>query len=479
MIFTTIFIIFLAVLLVILFSHSLKIMNYSTIFHSLFIIFLSIYLFAKTTLPIILLKNHYFLIDALSVYEIFIVGVVFLFAAIYAKGYVSCLIKEGDLSKTNVRLFYIGYNLLLFSMVMVFISNNLAVLWIFAEITTILSAILIVTLNAKENILAAMKYVFITSTAMLFSFIGLIILFAASKHNNNVPTLNWDSLLLTSHQIPPQLLLFSFVFIFIGFAAKSGIAPFHTWLPPVYAKSPSDISVLLSGAIHNVGLYAIIRIYSLIAPTSAGHTASLILLAFGIITVGIASFSMLVRTNLKKLIAYSSIENMGFMLIGISLGNIVWVLYYTLAHALVKALLFFSAGIIHRQYGSMKVGEIQNVLKIQPLAAAGVIIGSIAIIGIPLFPIFIPKFYILIYLVKDFLLLSIMVLLFLLIAAGSYIWFIMRLVTQGGKVSEPYKIYQSMKTPIILLILFLFILGLYFPKSLHTILELINLQLGF
>jgi len=479
MIFTVLFLILLTVMFVILLSSSFKIINYITIFHSLFIILLSIYLFLKVQLPVTFLENNYILLDILSLYEIFITGVIFFFASVYAGGYIECLINDNELSKKNVKLFYLVYNALLFMMILVFSSNNLSLLWIFAEITTILSAILIVTLNAKDNILAAMKYVFITSTAMLFSFIGLIFLYSASNHAGSIGTLNWNELMLISQQIPPQLLIFSFVFIFIGFAAKSGIVPFHTWLPSVYAKSPSDVSVLLSGAIHNVGLYAIIRAYTLIAPTSMGNTASLIMLIFGILTIGVASLSMIVRTNLKKLIAFSSIETMGFMLIGIALGNIFWVLYFMLANALIKAVLFFSAGIIHRQYNSVRVGDINNIFKLQPLAAVGLIIGSIAIIGTPLFPIFMPKFYILASLIKISIISVVFVLLFLLIAVSGYVWLIIRLVTQQGKTKDRYFVYLSMKMPIIILIICLLILGVYFPQPLADTLNLITLQLGF
>lgn len=480
MIFTLLILVSLAVFIIILSSKSHKIMNDISILYSGFIIIFFAYLLFKGNFPISFSNNNYLLVDGLSIYEIIIAGIIFLFSSVYAKGYVECLIKEKELNKTIIKLFYISYNLLLLSMVLVFSSNNLALLWIFAEITTIISAVLIVTLNAKENIVAAMKYVFITSTAMLFSFIGIILLFAASKNVNSISTLNCNVLLQISQQIPPQLLIFSFVFIFIGFAAKSGIVPFHIWLPPSHSKAASDVSALLSGAVLNVGIYAIIRIYALVYPTSMSHVASNILMVFGIITVAIASLSMLVRNNLKKLIAYSSVENMGLLLIGIATGNIYWVLYYTLAHSLVKTLLFLSAGIIHRQYGSMKVKDIKNVLKLQPLASIGLIIGSIAIIGTPLFPIFLPKFFILTTLGKDSLILLFLVLLFLLIAASSFIWFILRLITQEDEKSiEKYKIYLSMEIPIIILILMLIFLGVFFPQSFAKILNLITSQLGF
>ena len=471
--------VFITTIILILLTRSRSIMNLLTIINSLIVIFFSIYLKIYTN-QLLLLANNYLFIDALSIYELLITGTIFLLAAIYARGYVSLLIKEKELKESLVKLFYVAYNLLLISVVGVFVSNNFALLWIFAELSTIFSVILIVVLNAKENIIAAIKYVFITSTAMLFSFAGIILLFAASKTTNIGATLNWNELLEVAGQINPKLLLFSFVLIFIGFAAKSGIVPFHGWLPPSHGKAASDVSVLLSSVVLNIGVYAIIRMFSIINQSIYARSATNILLIFGIVTVGIAGFSMLVRRNLKKLIAFSSIENMGFLLIGVAVGNLFWTLFYMLAHALTKALLFFSAGIIHRQYESMKIGEIRDALKLQPLASIGLIIGSLAIIGTPLFPIFIPKFFILASLSKVSWILTIIVLLFLLVAAGSYIWFIIRILTEQAPSEiklEKYAIFKTMKIPIIILIIILILLGLFLPEFLSNLLNNIVTQL--
>ena len=244
MIYTLILLFFIVSLIMIALTRSKGLANALTVINSIMVIAASIYLFIHVDFPIILLSNNYFSIDMFSLYEIFITGVIFLLASIYAKGYVSLLIRDNELKESNLKFFYLAYNLLLISTIGVFLSNNLALLWIFAEITTILAAVLIVILNAKENIIAAIKYIFITSTAMLFSLVGLIFLFAASKTTGIESTLNWNELMHVASQINPKLLLFSFVFIFIGFAAKSAIVPFHTYLPNVYSKAASDVCVL-------------------------------------------------------------------------------------------------------------------------------------------------------------------------------------------------------------------------------------------
>jgi hydrogenase-4 component F len=152
--------------------------------------------------------NRYLMVDPLSVYEVLIACGIFLLASFYARGYVRRLVQSGEIEVRQLRLFYAAYNLLLIVVVFAFYCNNMALFWILLELTTILSAVLIVTLNAKENIVAALKYVFTASTAMLFSIIGLIILFALTKQATGSGTLNWDVLMQQAGSLSPRLYLY-------------------------------------------------------------------------------------------------------------------------------------------------------------------------------------------------------------------------------------------------------------------------------
>jgi hydrogenase-4 component F len=367
--------------------------------------------------------------------------------------------------------------------VFAFYCNNLALFWILLELTTILSAVLIVTLNAKENIVAALKYVFTASTAMLFSIIGLIILFALTKQATGVGTLNWDVLMQQAASMSPRLFTFAFVFIFIGFAAKAGIVPFHTWLPQAHAKAPSVISVLLSAVLLNIGIFGVLRLYAVAHQTAAWHDVSLILIGFGVLTIAVAALSMLPRGNVKKLVAFSSIEHMGFLLVGIGLGTplaLFWVLFHILAHALVKTLLFFSAGILHQQYHSNQFEDMKDVFTLQPLAAWGLIVGSMAIIGVPIFPVFLSKLNILTELADYSLPVLFIILLCFLIVAAAFAVILIRTIPQTGEIKhEPYRVSVSMKLPIMFLFAGIVILGVYFPGGLHNMLVGIVNSLGF
>jgi len=377
--------------------------------------------------------------------------------------------------------------------VLAFFSDNLALFWIFAELTTIISAMLIAILAARENIDAAIKYIFIASISMLFSFVGLVFLFEISRSalGSSNGTLNWTGLMQHAASFSPGMLIAAFALVFIGFAAKSGIFPFHTWLPEAHAKAPSAVSAILSGVLLNVGIYGIIRVYAIVHQTTAAAAAAPLLALFGIMTVGVAAISMLPQKNLKKLVAFSSIENMGILLIGLAVSTplaIFWVLFHIMAHSFTKASLFFSAGILHRQYRSTlsadAVDEIRDVFQLQPLAAWGIIIGGLTIIGMPPSPIFFSKFFILLSLGSISLWALALVLVLIFIATAAIGYFVITAFTRVTPPGEPvdlvpYRTPLSMKAPIVILLALILILGVLFPAGGCTFISQIITELRF
>jgi len=435
--------------------------------------------------------SPYFFVDHLGIYEILISAVIFTCAAIYARGYVDGLLASGELEKGSLRLFYIAWALLLPVLAIAFCADNLALFWIAAELTTIISAMLIAILAARENIDAAIKYIFIASTAMLFSFAGFIFLFEISRSVTGTGSLNWTVLLSEASRFPEGMAMAAFVLVFIGFAAKSGIFPFHTWLPEAHAKAPSAVSAVLSGVLLNIGIYGIIRVYAIVHQTAASSTAALLLLIFGLLTVGIAAFSMFPQKNLKKLVAFSSVENMGFILVGLAVSTplaMFWVIFHILAHSVTKATLFLSAGILHRQYrsrlSSEAVDDIHDVFRYQPLAAWGIIIGGLVIIGMPPFPVFFSKFFILVGLgaLSPALLFIMLVLLFIAaVAFGYFTITVFSRTTAPGQSQDlaPYKTPASMKIPVVVLLVLLVVLGIWFMGGEVSIIQNIITELRF
>jgi len=342
--------------------------------------------------------------------------------------------------------------------------------------------VLVVSLRARENIVAALKYVFVTSTAMLFAFIGIIILFALSRQVIDGGSLNLSTLLASAALLDARIFTLAFAFLFIGFAAKAGVAPFHTWVPAVYIRAPSVVAVV-SVTVLNLGLYAILRLYVIAYHAGAGGHVNLLLFSFGLLSLAVAGLSMLARTNTKKLIAFSGVENMGFMLIAIGLGSPValfWVLFHQLGYTLVKTLLFFCAGIFHRQYGSNKYFMVKNPFKLQPLAGWGLILGAAALVGIPAFPVFLAKWSILGQLAGYSVPLLALVLLLVLLAAVGTAWYFIRAFGQAAADEPvPYQPSPGMKLSVVVTLALTVLLGLYVPPALTRLLADIVAGVGF
>ena len=478
-------------LTLILFSKSHRAMNSFFILHTLVFLAIGLYALLTTAAPAFEPGSKYFYVDHLSLYEVLIAALLFFLASVYANGYVESLMQARELHRNNLKIFYMVFSLLLTTVTLAFVSDNLALFWIFAELTTVFSAALVAILSARENIDAAIKYIFIASGAMLFSFIGLIFLYTLSGEVLSSGTLNWTVLIENAALLPPKTLTASFVFLFIGFAAKSGIFPFHTWLPDAHSKAPSAVSAILSGVLLNIGMYGILRMYAIVRQTQAEALVSRFLLGFGLLTVAVAVLNMLLQKNLKMLIAFSSVEHMGILLLGIGVGTpiaLFWTLYYILAHSLTKASLFFSAGILHRQYESNLAQDIRDVFSLQPIAGWGFVIGSFAIIGMPPFPIFSAKFFILLEAFgfsKSFVF---AVLLLLVIASAAFARFLIEAFTRSSKEAGteeqetpllPYVVRGGMKFPILFIIFMILALGTFFPEPLENLLNAIVYELGY
>ena len=447
-------------------------------------IFLVVTTWAFTTLklPVGFLHGDYFYIDSLALYEILVTNIVFLLAAVYSRGYVSSLVEAGELDGSILRMFYGAFCLLEMVTVLAFASNNLALLWIFAELSTLFSAALIVTLKARENIIAALKYVFVASTAMLFSFIGIIILFAMSRTVITGGSLNWTTLFDAAHNMDPRLFFLAFSFLFLGFAAKAGVAPFHTWVPAAYVRAPSVVAVV-SGTVLNLGIYAVLRLYAIGYAAGAGANLRLFLFFFGLFSMAVAGFSMLKRTNTKKIIAFSGVESAALLLIAFGLGSataLYWALFYVLGYSLVKSLLFFSAGIFHRQFQSNKYFAARQALKLQPLASWGLILGSAAAVGTPLFPVFLVKWNILAALGQVSAGMLAGTLFFMLPAVIGLAYYFIRLFRQEpeGEI-KAFRTPASMKLPVIVCLTIIVVLGLWVPGGLDDTLGRIVTSLGF
>jgi len=317
---------------------------------------------------------------------------IFLCISFYAISY----IRE---SKVENESIFVGCMLLfLGTMSMVTIADHPIVLWIAIEATTLVSAPLIFLHRSKEALEATWKYVLICSVGIALALLGcFFITLSVDIAEIDVP-LTFSSLNLVAAQLDPLWLKVGFIFIIIGFGTKMGLAPMHTWLPDAHSEAPSPASALLSGALLNCAFLGVYRAHTLMHLAGLGDFSSNLLIGFGLLSMFVAGIFILRQADYKRMLAYSSIENMGIIAFGVGIGGfaLYGAILHMIHHSLIKSSLFLSAGNILLGFQTKLVAELGCLVKHFPKTFFSFFAGFIGISGLPPFGIFISELFILI-----------------------------------------------------------------------------------
>jgi len=345
------------------------------------------------------LCGDFIYLDVLSAFFIFVISAVAFAAALYSIGYIRNDIEKGVISEKKARFYYILFNLFCCSMLFVPAVNNLGILWVAVEMTTLISAFLVGFYNSKESVEAAWKYIIICSVGIIFALLGTILFSYAFSLSGGGRSLNWSSMAAGAAGMDKNILKVAFIFILVGYGTKAGLAPMHTWLPDAHSQAVSPISALLSGVLLKTALYAILR-FGIIVIKGAGfaYFAHLMIL-FGMISLVISCGFILVQKDFKRLLAYSSVEHMGIICIGFGLGAplaAAGALLHIFNHAAVKSLMFFGAGNVVSAYKKHNMNAIRGVIKALPFTGVMLLLGMFALTGFPPFSIFISEMLIII-----------------------------------------------------------------------------------
>lgn len=272
------------------------------------------------------------------------------------------------------------------------IVANLGVLWVAVELTTVVSALLVTAEGSDESLEAGWKYIVIGSAGLAVGLLGIVLIYAAGVPrlgDHYTPT--YSTLMHAGPFLTPSLVRTGFAFVLVGFGTKVGLVPMHAWLPDAHSEGPSPVSAMLSGALLAAALYAVLRLGA-VTQLSVGTTyVHVLLLAFGGLSLLLAAFFALRQTNYKRLLAYSSIEHMGIVSLGIGIGGPIaayGAFLHVLVHAAGKTLAFFGAGDVLSRYGTRDAEAVRGVIRAAPFTGAMVLLGALAITGVPPFGIF-------------------------------------------------------------------------------------------
>lgn len=343
-------------------------------------------------------------LDTVGLLFLSITSVLFLAAALYAVGYLrhespgvrQDFFEENVLFTNEPEAVFIGCLLLfLAAMTLVTLSQHFGLLWVAIEATTLASAPLIYFHRHHRSLEATWKYLVICSVGIALALLGNFLLGVAAA-GQAIPLVLSD-LIRVGGQLNLPWLKAAFLFMLVGYGTKMGLAPLHTWLPDAHSEAPSVVSALLSGALLNCAFLGIIRIFQVCLAAGIGAFAQEILVGFGLLSMIVAAIFIVGQTDYKRMLAYSSVEHMGILTLGVGLGGmgIFGALLHAINHSLAKAMLFFVAGTMLRVYRTKSVEGVRGALRIVPISGVIWLAGFLAIVGSPPFGPFLSKFTIL------------------------------------------------------------------------------------
>ncbi len=412
----------------------------------------------------------FFGVNDLNVVFLAIMSIVFLAVAIYNNGH----LKNVDAAGKKVRHYTYMVLLFVLSMTGAILSNNLGITWVFIEGTTLASAYLIYFRKTKHSIEAAWKYVFICSIGIALAFVGIILLTIATGSLNS---LYYVDLYKNAALFNPFWLKLSFVFILFGIGTKMGLAPVHFWLPDAHAEAPSPISALLSASLLNSAFLMILVVFGIMVAAGCSSYARLMLIVMGFLSLFITAVFVYHINNYKRMLAYSSIENMGILVIGTALGGagMVAAMIHLVGHSLIKASFFLTSGNVLDLYGTKKIKNVTGLLKTDKMTGWLWVLSFIGIAALPPSVLFVSEFLIVktLFMQGRFILCALFLLLLTIILYGIGKAVVSMAFSPVEKEPEGLasgvKLNWMMYAPQLVMLILAFVLGVYMPEQVSNL----------
>jgi len=326
------------------------------------------------------------MLDALSAYNLGIVVFVFGFSSVYALRYFGHGARDGTFGRSKARRFGAAWFGFLASMILVLVSNNVGMLWVAMETTTLASALLVCLDFDPPSVRASWTYLMICSVGIALALLGTFLLCGEARTvtaGAESPFL-WTDLMRVASRMRPGAVKLAFLFLLVGYGTKAGLAPMHTWLPDAHGQAPTPVSAVLSGVLLNCALYSISRFLPVVEGSTGGDGwAFRLLVPFGLVSIVVAAAFIAHEHDLKRLLAYCSVEHIGIIALGLGLGGTTAALFHTLNHSVSKMVAFFCVGNLAHDHGTRDSRAIGGLLKTSRLAGVGLLVAVLALAGTP------------------------------------------------------------------------------------------------
>ncbi len=349
--------------------------------------------------PMTALQEQFF-VDPFNVFLVALTAFVAFTTALFSRPYMRIEEHHGRLNAARLRLYHSMYQLFSFTMVLCLLSNNVGILWVALEGATLSTVLLVSLYRTPASLEAAWKYFILCSVGIAQALFGVILLYFAAEKvlGPGGTSLLWTHLYAVREQLEPTVLSLAFVFLLVGFGTKVGLVPLHNWLPDAHAEGPTPVSAVLSGLLLNVALYAVVRTKVLVDGALGTHFAGNLMMGFGLLSVVVAAFLLSRQKDVKRLFAYSSVEHMGLMTFAFGMGGALATfaaLLHMTVHSLTKSAIFFTVGHAAQKSGTQIMDNIRGLIDSNPTIGWGLMLGSLAILGMPPFGVFASEFMIL------------------------------------------------------------------------------------
>ena len=341
-----------------------------------------------------------FFVDPLNVFLVTLTAFVGFTTSLFSRPYMRTERDHGRMTPGRLRLYHSMFQVFMFTMLLALTTNNMGILWVAMEAATLATVLLVSVYRTAASLEAAWKYFILCGVGIAQALFGTILLYFAAERvlGAQGDALLWTHLDLVKHQLEPAIMSLAFVFLLVGYGTKVGLVPLHNWLPDAHAEGPTPISAVLSGLLLNVALYAVIRCKVLADGALASRFAGNMMMGFGLLSVVAAAFFLSRQRDIKRMFAYSSIEHMGLITFAFGMGgpiaNFAGLLHMTV-HSLVKSGIFFAVGHATQKAGTQVMEDIRGLLRTNPTVGWGLMIGTLAILGMPPFGVFASEFLIL------------------------------------------------------------------------------------
>ena len=341
--------------------------------------------------------GRYIAVDDLNIVFILLNTFVGATTSAFSASYIGHEIEIGRLTPNYLRFYHAMFQLMLFGMNLALLANNIGLMWVAVELATLTTVVMVGIYRTHEAIEAAWKYFILGSVGIALALFGTILIYMAARPvvGEGLDAMLWTVLIERVAAFDPGMLNVAFVFLMLGYGTKVGLAPVHAWLPDAHAEGPTPISAVLSGLLLNVALYAVLRFKMLLAGNPGAIAPGPLMAAMGLASLIFAAVMLYRRRDIKRFFAYSSVEHMGIITFAFGMGgplaNFAGLLHMTM-HSLTKSAIFFAVGHIAQVKGTQKMSEIRGLSETHPILGIGLILGVVAIAGLPPLGIFMSEF---------------------------------------------------------------------------------------